>query len=53
MSRAVYWKEWMGEDQLWVCPSCGAELNSDCVGSECPACKTELDDEGNPKENSE
>ena len=32
-------------DQLWVCPYCGAELNADCVGDECPACGTKLDDE--------
>jgi predicted RNA-binding Zn-ribbon protein involved in translation (DUF1610 family) len=41
----VYWKEGDPEDQLWVCPSCGAELNSDCVADKCPACGTDIEDE--------
>ena len=32
MKRIVKWKEGDPEDQLWVCLSCGAELNADCVG---------------------
>lgn len=41
------WREDMGEDRLWVCQSCGAELDADCVGDECPVCHTHAsDDEG-------
>jgi rubrerythrin len=42
MSRIVYWKEGDPEDQLWVCVSCGAELNADCIGDDCPACGVSL-----------
>lgn len=46
MARIVYWKEGDPEDQLWVCPHCGAELNADCVGDDCPVCgePSELED---------
>jgi rubrerythrin len=45
MSRAVKWREGIDpDDALWVCVSCGAELNSDCVGDECPVCHTPVED---------
>ena len=45
MSRIVKWTEDMPLDQLWVCPSCGSELNSDCVGEKCPVCGEDADDQ--------
>jgi rubrerythrin len=33
----------MGEDRLWICPHCDAELDADAVGDKCPACGTELE----------
>ncbi len=45
MSRAVKWTEEMGEDRLWVCQSCGAELDADCVGETCPSCGEDVEDE--------
>jgi rubrerythrin len=32
------WTEEDGEEMLWVCVSCGAELHADCVGQTCPCC---------------
>lgn len=32
------WNEDMGEERLWVCQSCDAHLDADCVGNECPVC---------------
>ena len=45
--RIVRWREGDPEDTLWVCQSCGAELNSDCVGDTCPVCgePSDLDDD--------
>ena len=46
MSRIIKWREGIDpEDQLWVCVHCGAELNSDCVGDECPVCGEEVEDD--------
>lgn len=44
MSRIVKWNPEDGEEVLWVCPSCDAHLNADCVGVECPSCKTVIDE---------
>jgi rubrerythrin len=44
MARIVKWKEEDGEDVLWTCISCGAELHSDCVGATCPVCGVQADD---------
>jgi rubrerythrin len=38
------WTEDDGEEMLWVCVSCGAELHADCVGVTCPACGAPADD---------
>lgn len=45
MSRIVKWREGDCEELLWVCVSCGAELNADCVGADCPACGVEIEEE--------
>ncbi len=43
--RVVYWREGIDpDDQLCVCQSCGAELNADCIGEECPACGVPADE---------
>lgn len=47
MSRIVKWdSEVHSEEDLWVCPSCGEELHSDCVGEECPSCGTSVQEFG-------
>lgn len=46
MSRAIRWVEGEhADDQLWVCPYCGAELDADCVGDTCPECGVKIEDE--------
>lgn len=45
MSNPIYWEEEDGEEMLWVCVSCDAHLNADCVGETCPACGVDADDE--------
>ena len=43
--RIVYWREGIdAEDQLCVCQPCGAELNADCIGDECPVCGAPSDE---------
>jgi rubrerythrin len=39
------WKPDMGEERLWICPHCDAELDADCVGDTCPVCRANLGDE--------
>lgn len=45
MTDARYWTDDDGEDVLWVCQSCGAELHADCVADKCPVCGVELEDD--------
>lgn len=49
MTRAIKWTEDMGEERLWVCEVCGAELDADCVGDHCPACGDKIADENSPE----
>jgi tRNA(Ile2) C34 agmatinyltransferase TiaS len=42
--RIKYWKNEDGDEMLWVCPSCDAHLNSDCIGYQCPACENEIEE---------
>lgn len=44
MSNPRKWQEEDGEDMLWVCQSCGAEMHADCVGDICPVCGVPADD---------
>ena len=39
------WTEDLGDERLWVCPHCAAELDADAVGDACPACHVELADD--------
>lgn len=45
MGNPRKWTEDDGEEVLWVCASCGAELHADCVGKTCPVCGVEIEGE--------
>jgi rubrerythrin len=45
MVRVVKWTEADGEEMLWVCQSCDAHLNADCVGNACPVCGVSVDED--------
>lgn len=45
MGQPRKWTEDDGEDVLWICLHCGAELHADCVGNECPVCDAPIEDE--------
>ena len=48
--RVIRWdKDIHHTDDLWVCPTCDAELDADCVGDRCPACDVVVDDETTKK----